>query len=284
MLDLGAAFIRGDSNHPSKRIIKENGKPLKKRTALLEVIRVIWLTPQMDGLFLDTPSERRKFLDRICYNFYPNHADVVSAYETCMRSRTKVLSEHYQDPIWLNNLEAQMAETAIEIAKHRLKSIKLLRKHLKEFTSDFVRPDIAIEGKIEEIILAGELDDGALLEMIKQELCQARKLDQKMGRCSFGVHKSDLIAIHPTKKMVAGQSSTGEQKAMLISLMLAQTRAVNEELGIEPVLLLDDIFSHLDTNRRRELITEISKLQSQAWITTNNISFLEEIDGKNILL
>lgn len=264
---IGTGFI----SNSAKRLFKINGEALQRQQDILEFIRVIWLTPQMDGLFLETPSSRRKFIDRISFNFFPEHASNVMHYQYAMRSRNKLLTDGVMDNIWLTNLEATMVEYGIKISELRTKSIELLSQGIQRIESGFLRPNLN---------LTPTFDNSSSPEEYKDQLRQNRIKDTKRRGCSIGPHTSDLIATHSEKLMDSSICSTGEQKAMLISLLLAQIWALNEFQNISPIVLLDEIFAHLDDTKKTQLIKEFKNLKAQFWITTTESSKIPIVKGQ----
>lgn len=250
----------------AKRIIKINETVLQKQSEVLHYLKIIWLTPQMDGIFLDSPSVRRRLLDRLSYNFYPEHAIEVAKYEHFMRSRMKLLSNDNYDELWVNNLEKSIIDAAINIAKTRVECVDLINKYIAELKTAFIKPHLQVKGNIEEML--SEVDLDKIRENIKQQFKNNRFRDAKSKRTNFGTHLSDLKVVNLQKNVSANHSSTGEQKAMLISMLLAQIKAMNDLFNCAPIVLLDEVFAHLDENRRSQLAQELNDLQAQIWITS----------------
>lgn len=252
-----------------KKIFRVNGENLQRQQDILQFIRVVWLTPQMDGLFLDSPSARRKYIDRVTFNFFPEHANNTLHYQYAMRSRNKLLVDNVSDDIWLTNLESSMVEYGKKIASLRLKSIEMLNDAMSSIKSGFLRPEL----KMDETFDA-DIDEA----QYKAELKQSRMKDLKRRGCSLGPHKSDVVAKHPVKQIEALYCSTGEQKAMLISLTLGQVIVLNKNCNIKPIVLLDEVFAHLDEDRKKQLLLELENLDAQFWITTTEIDNAPSID------
>ncbi|MDB2415497.1 DNA replication/repair protein RecF, partial [Rickettsiales bacterium] len=249
---IGTGVVSPSDN--TKRIIKIDGEQVKGQGALTKVFQVMWLTPQMDGLFISGSSERRKFLDRLVYNFDSEHASRVYSYEHTMRERMKLLQQN-GDAAWLSILEKKMAEKAVAIAAARLDAVDVISKSIKLAPTAFPKAKIKVKGEIEEF-----LSDSSALESeeyILKKLYQARQLDRQYGRTNFGTHRSDLSVIHIDKNMPAMSCSTGEQKALLLSIILAEARAKSTWNNSTPVLLLDEVIAHLDEFRRNSLFDEI---------------------------
>ena len=253
----------------ARRIVKINGKSAKSSIELLRALRVLWLTPNMDFILASSKSERRKFLDRLTFNFFPEHAVSVLNFDKANRSRTKLLTSGNFDDLWLTQLEKIMADESLKIHDRRMKSVMLITNELASFASNFLKPDLSFTGKLEDLIAKNNIEN-CFLE-ICSELRSDRKLDSLKGKNSIGANKTDFMCVNSLKKISADKSSTGEQKAMLISIIIASIRTLNKEFNISPILLLDDIFSHLDENRIKDLVHELSMVKSQIWITTTEL-------------
>jgi len=261
MLDLGT----GLSPEMERRIGRCDGVTVSL-TRLAEHIRLIWLTPAMDRLFVEAPSGRRKFLDRLVLALDPQHAGRSSAYERAMRERNRLLRDGPKDPFWLDGLEAEMARHGVQIAAARLTMVQRLGAVLGE-PGPFPQPRLALEGPLEAQLAAGESAD-ALTESYAASLARARPRDEAAGRTLQGPHMSDLIVTHGASGRPAAQCSTGEQKALLIALILAEARLIAAEAPEAcPILLLDEISAHLDERRRAALFDALCALRLQAWLT-----------------
>jgi len=253
------------------RKLRVNGNTEKSTKVLGDYARVIWLTPAMDRLFQGSSGERRRFLDRIVLASDPSHGTRVNAFEAAMRERNKLLEQRRGDDSWLTSLETQMAEQAIAISAARLDTvtrIAALMEHAQEpsLEAAFPRAKISIEGVIEE----GLKNHSALEveEQYRKILCDSREADTYAGRALNGPHKSDLYVVHMQKNMPAHKCSTGEQKALLIGIVLAHARIVQMGFsGYAPLILLDEIVAHLDETRRQALFEQIESLSAQAWMT-----------------
>lgn len=262
-----------------KRVVRINGKDAKSQSALAEYLSCVWLTPQMDGLFLGASRERRKFLDRLVFAFDPGHSGRVTRYENAMAQRSKLLREGNGDPAWLDGLEAQMAETGIAIAAARLEFAgKLQEASLRADHEFFPRADISITGTIEELLVRAPALE--VEEMFAYQLKQSRERDAETGGAATGPHKADLTARYAAKNMSADQCSTGEQKALLIGLVLAHARLIAAERGAPPVLLLDEVAAHLDENRRAALYDLLLDLGGQVWLTGTDQSLFDAIETR----
>jgi DNA replication and repair protein RecF len=249
-----------------KRQIKINETIVKKQSEVLDYVRILWLTPQMDGVFMSSPSVRRRFLDRLTYNFFPSHAKNVAEYEYFTRSRSKILSEIKYDDIWLTNIEKRIADISLPIAKIRLESLQLMNSHIKSLKTKFLKPIMSVKGSVEEMLDESEGDE--VHEYILQQLRNNRVRDARAKRSNYGTHLSDLKVTNTNKNIEAALSSTGEQKAMLISILLGQIKAMNELFNCKPIVLLDEVFAHLDDERKEQLADELKQLEAQVWITS----------------
>jgi len=273
-LSVGVGWAEADGE---RRVVRIDGEPARGQTALSEHVSMVWLTPAMDRLFVDAPAGRRRFLDRLVFAFDPAHAGRLQAYDKARRERTRLLRDQRLDDSWLSALERNMAERAVAIAAARLDLVERLRRALSEDTGAFPQPEIAVRGDIEyslEAHPALEVEDRYL-----QALREARARDGESGTCD-GVHRSDLSARLSADGPEAEQASTGEQKAILISLILAHGRLLARLRGRVPVLLLDEIAAHLDAPRRAALFDAIGELGAQAWMTGTDESLFAPLDGR----
>ena len=258
---------RDGESTAEKRIIKINGEKVRGHAQLVAHVCVQWLTPSMDQVFIEGGTVRRKLLDRLVYGFVPEHAARVMAYESAMRERNKLLADRATaDPYWLSVLEQQMAEHAVAITLARQEVLGRLQHELVEDIAGFPRAVMAVEGLMEGWLTAGDsaLDaEGKFAE----HLTQARGIDAARRRASIGPQRTNFIVIHKTKNMPAEQCSTGEQKALLLSIMLCAARARAAWCGVAPILLLDEVIAHLDVDKRASLFDLIRHSQIQAWMT-----------------
>ena len=258
----------------SKRITKIDGEPIKNQAELARIGSVMWLTPQMDGLFIGPASDRRKFLDRLVYNFDPEHASRVYSYEYTMRERSKLLQMR-ADPIWLTTLEKKMAEKTIAIAVARMEAVEMIKGAIAQAPGVFPKAQIAIEGEVEALLSQHSALEAE--EQLLQKLYENRPLDASSGRTNIGAHRSDFIVVHTEKSMPAASCSTGEQKALLLSIILAEARAKAIWKQSVPILLLDEVVAHLDESRRAALFEEIIALKAQAWMTGTDQELFRDI-------
>lgn len=253
-----------NSSDSNKRLIRIDDKNAKNQNELSEILNIIWLTPQMDRTFLDGNSARRKFFDRIVYSFDVEHAGRVNKYEYYMRERLKLLANR-GDTTWLATIELKMSEAAIAIAVARIETLERLQHVIDENDSVFPKAIMSIEGIIES-----KMNDYSSLQLEKilaDTLLYNRDKDRNIGRTTEGVHRSVLNVIHNEKNIAAELCSTGEQKILLLSIIIAQARAVSLWHNYSPILLLDEVIAHLDTTKRQALFAEINSLQLQCWMT-----------------
>ena len=262
-----------------KRITKIDGKISRGQTELARHISMVWLIPQMEQLFQEGTSAGRKFLDRLVYSFDPDHASRINEYEFAMRERNKILQSDRADAIWLDALEQTMAETGAAIAIARLHTVEHINDAMHRSTLSFPKADIEICGIIEDKLRAGMAavqaeDDFKLI------LRAERPRDRAAGRTLSGTHRSEMKVIHIIKQMPAASCSTGEQKALLLSIILAQARAGAQWHGVVPVILLDEVVAHLDATRRLELFEEICQIGAQTWMTGTDAALFAGLEGK----
>ncbi|MCM2291650.1 DNA replication/repair protein RecF [Allorhizobium sp. BGMRC 0089] len=248
------------------RRLRVNGAPVRSLDELTDHLRLIWLTPAMDSLFTGPSSERRRFLDRLVLSIDPGHGRRASDFERAMRSRNRLLAEGRFDPSWLAGIENQMAALGVAMAVARQEMIRLLTGLIDErrALSPFPVADLRLEGFLdrENAQAAIDLEDG-----YRDRLAMERGRDAAAGRTLEGPHRSDLLVRHRDKAMEAERCSTGEQKALLIGLILAHAELVASMTGFAPILLLDEIAAHLDEGRRAALFDRIDALGGQAFMT-----------------
>jgi DNA replication and repair protein RecF len=252
------------STFKAKRITKVDGDIIKNQTELARIGSVMWLTPQMDGLFIGAASDRRKFLDRLVYNFDPEHASRVYSYEYSMRERAKLLQMR-GDSTWITTLEKKMAERAVAIVIARMEAVEMLRGAIEQAPGVFPKAEIGVEGDVETLVQGHSALEAE--EKLLAGFYRNRASDASSGRTQMGAHRSDFVVFHTEKSMPAASCSTGEQKALLLSIILAEARAKATWKRSVPILLLDEVVAHLDEARRNALFEEIISLKAQAWMT-----------------
>lgn len=275
---------RDPESNIEKRITKIDGQKVKGAATLAQHISIQWLTPAMDQVFVEGGTPRRKLLDRIVYSFTPEHATRVAAYELATRERTRILTERQMtDPYWLSVLEQQMAEHAVAITLARLETIERLRSALAKEITHFPRAEIALEGVLETWLQQGAsaLDVEA---KFAERLLVLRGADASRGRASEGPHRSHFSVIHSHKQAAAERCSTGEQKALLLAIVLASARARALWCGVPPILLLDEVIAHLDVDKRASLFDLIKALKVQVWMTGTDAADFRGLEGYSTLL
>ncbi len=261
---------------PGRRVVKIDGKSVSG-TDLARHVTVFWLTPDQDPLFRGPAGDRRKFLDRFTLMHAPDHGSHVSAYEKLRSERNRLLSDGVEDRLWYEALEADMADFGTRIAYDRSETVTRLMAEIDERPEGaFPKAVISLEGEAEEQIQSG-LDPDAVRLGLRAMWSETRRVDVRAGRTLRGVHRSDLLVRHEAKDMPAENCSTGEQKALLIGLMLAQARAQADK---RPFLLLDEVAAHLDENRRAALIEELIELGTQVFMTGTDASLFEAFAGR----
>ena len=268
-IDIGTGF-QPDQNareRPGreKRIVKIDGEIAKNQMALGQCMSAQWLTPQMDRLFLEGAAGRRRFLDRLILGFDPDHASPVAAYDHSLRSRAKLLRDGVKDTGWLASIEDSMAAHGIAIAVRRRDAVERLLPFCGSPYGPFPGAEITLSGEIESWLAEGPAL--AAEERMKARLAQSRDYDAENGSASIGPHRSDFAVRHMGNGSEAARCSTGEQKALLIGLVLAAARLQARERGHMPLLLLDEIAAHLDRERLAALFDLLSEMGAQAWMT-----------------
>jgi DNA replication and repair protein RecF len=253
----------------ASRQVRLNGAPAQSSAELGDIVQLIWLTPAMDRVFIESAGGRRRFLDRLVLGFDAGHARNSTRYETAMRERARLLKYGPRDPAWLEGLEREMAEAGIEIARARALTVERLCRALAERETAGVFPAASLSLTDDQPHLTAD-DLGAAF-------AASRMRDAEAGRTLVGPHTTDLAVRHTGKRAEARDCSTGEQKALLISIMLADARELaRAREGLAPILLLDEIAAHLDATRRAALFEEIHALSAQAWMTGTDLSLFHE--------
>jgi DNA replication and repair protein RecF len=247
---------------PERRLVRINGAAAAVNS-LGEWLSVLWLTPAMDRLFSGAAGDRRRFLDRLVLALEPGHAHHAARYEAAMRARNKLLADEVRDADWLGALEEAMAEHGAALHDARLRAVEALGGRLDSAgDDDFPRASIALEGWV--------ADD------LATALAANRARDAAAGRATRGPHRQDLVVLHRAKHMPAARSSTGEQKALLLGLVLAHAELVAERRGEPPILLLDEVAAHLDPKRRAALFERLDG-RGQVWLTGTEAALFEGI-------
>jgi DNA replication and repair protein RecF len=257
---------QGTSQGTSRRC-RIDREPVGSATAFGDHLRMVWLTPAMDGLFMGAASERRRFFDRLVLAIDSQHSSRVSALERSLRSRNRLLEVRNFDDHWCDAIERETAELAVAVAAMRGQTAVKLAAMLcaRGESSAFPSASIALDGWMENALLNEPAT--AVEDRYRQILRNSRLRDAAAGRTLDGPHLTDLQVVYAPKNMPARDASTGEQKALLIGLVLAHATLVAETTGIVPLLLLDEVVAHLDPNRRSALFGELAKLGAQVWLT-----------------
>ncbi|OQW61534.1 MAG: DNA replication/repair protein RecF [Proteobacteria bacterium SG_bin9] len=242
-------------------------EPVSSAAHFGDHLRMVWLTPAMDGLFMGAASERRRFFDRLVLALDSDHNGRVSALERSLRSRNRLLEDRNFDTHWCDAIERETAELAVAVAAMRGETVKRLSATLaaREATSPFPTARISLDGWMENALLtlsATEVED-----RYRERLRENRARDAAAGRTLDGPHLTDLEVIYAPKNSPARDASTGEQKALLIGLVIAHAGLVTEMTGITPLLLLDEVVAHLDPDRRTALFDALAQLGAQVWMT-----------------
>lgn len=269
----GAHEVQTQADRDGARSLAIDGKPAPQ-VALGKIERILWLVPAMDRLWIEPAEGRRRFLDRMTLSFMPTHAEAVLAYEKAMRERNRLLRDDVRDPRWYDALEDQMATTGWQIILNRAEALARIATAQSAAHTTFPAADLSM---IDPDDAAGRSSDA---ETLREAFGAGRMRDMAAGRTLSGPHRADLAAIYRAKDMPAAQCSTGEQKALLISLVLANARALAGERGAPPVLLLDEVAAHLDAARRAALFAEVTELGCQAWMTGTGPELFAEIAGR----
>lgn len=274
----GKAAGNDDEGGVERRIVHVDGQAVAGPAALAEVLKLSWLTPQMDRLFIEGPSGRRRFFDRLAFNFHPGHGREVAAYERVLRERNRLLAEGRADPHWLGALETQIAEHGVAVAAARLDTLARLQAAVDLKQSAFPAADLDLAGAVEDDLKrmpAVEAED-----RFKARLREGRARDAAIGRTGDGPHVTDLKARHRPKAMPAELCSTGEQKALLIGIVMGAARLAQAETGTAPILLLDEVAAHLDGLRRAALFEEILALGAQAFMTGTDAALFADLGSR----
>ncbi|WP_222877477.1 DNA replication/repair protein RecF [Terrihabitans soli] len=261
-----------------------NGANVSGPGAFADHLRIVWLTPSMDGLFTGPAGDRRRFLDRLVLAVDPEHGARVSAFERALRSRNKLLEEGGADPRWLDAIEHETAELAIAVAAARIDTVSRLAGLIAETRTPsavFPYAEIALGGWMEENIASGSAADAE--DLYRARLRDLRGRDRTAGRTTEGPHASDLSVRHGPKQMPAELCSTGEQKALLLGLVLAHARLVARLSGTTPLVLLDEVAAHLDPDRRAALYAVLSDLGAQVWLTGADPAAFAELGAESVL-
>lgn len=270
---LGTGLDIQEDDGSQQRRYRLNGTNVGSAHHFTDHIRIVWLTPALDGLFSGAAGERRRFLDRLVLALDPAHASRVSGLERALRTRNKLLEEPAPDSLWLDAIEREVAETGIAVAAARQEAIGRLSgliHTMRDDASPFPWAEIRLEGWVENALIDRSAVD--VEDEFRALLKTQRPRDRAAGRALIGPQAADLIVIHGPKSVAADRASTGEQKALLIGLVLAHARLVADVSGIAPIILLDEIAAHLDPKRRAALFDTLAQLGSQVFMTGADIA------------
>lgn len=260
-----------DPRDLNKRLVRVEGETVPA-ARLLDHVRLIWLTPAQDRLFIEARSERLRFFDRLVYAAEARHATTVSAYEKALRERLRLLTEGPLDDAWLSVLEQRLAEHGARMITAREAALTALQAEIDAHHSAFPKADLALTGPAVDAVDEAALSDG---------FRRARDRDAAAGRSLFGPHRTDLAVQHRDKDRPAGDCSTGEQKALLLNIILAQgARLAAMSALSRPILLLDEVAAHLDPLRRQALFDETHALGLQTFFTGTDLSLFDGLSGR----
>ncbi len=264
----------------SRRLVRIEGETAPPGR-LSDHLRLVWLTPQQDRLFLEGAGERRRFFDRLVFAAEPGHAAQASAYEKALRERMRLLTEPGPDPAWLEALEAGMAQAGARMAAARARTLIALQAAIDARADrPFPQARLDLTGDWEKMALQGQ-DEAVTATRLSEALRLARARDAVAGRALTGPHRGDLSVIHTLKDRPAAECSTGEQKALILNLVLAQaSRLSGAKAAPNPILLLDEVAAHLDRSRRAALFDEIEALGLQAFLTGTDQALFEDLNGR----
>ncbi len=273
-VQIGTGTVDGSE----RRQIRIDGAPVSKQATLGEVFRCLWLTPAQDRLFCGDPASRRRFLDRLVQAFDPAHAMRTSEYNAAFKQWSHLLREGRYDTAWLSALEKQMALSGVAIAASRLDIAERISGYLQEpIAGLFPCPDICLTGIVEQTL---QNKPAVLVEQEFADILAHSRKNYADGGSVSGPHTADFKVNHRQKNMDASLCSTGEQKALLISIILAQMKAQMNEQGLCPILLMDEVTAHLDVKRRNELFDILHALPAQVWMTGTDVASFSHLTGR----
>ncbi|ESX28669.1 DNA replication/repair protein RecF [Mesorhizobium sp. LSJC264A00] len=279
-VEIGTGITGGEAAGEGGRKVRINGAPARSADAMLEWLRVVWLTPAMDGLFPGPAADRRRFLDRLVLAIDPGHGQRALDYEKAMRGRNRLLTEGSRDGAWFDAIEMQMVETGVAIAAARAELVRLLAAMIDRLPSSgpFPQADISLFGDLESHVASAPAVD--VEQRYRDALADGRERDRAAGRTLDGPHRSDLLVRHRPKAMPAELCSTGEQKALLVGIVLSHARLTGEMSAMTPILLLDEIAAHLDAGRRAALFSILEELNCQAFMTGTDAALFSSLRGR----
>ncbi|MBO6782350.1 MAG: DNA replication/repair protein RecF [Alphaproteobacteria bacterium] len=283
---LGTGLEARPGGAAARRAVRIDGEPARGQAAFAEHMSIVWLTPDMDRLFMEGGTARRQFVDRMVYGFDAEHARRLSSYEQAMRGRQRLLRDGVGDTAWLAAEEESMAAAGVAIAAARREVVARLDAAIAAEDSvreePFPRAGLVFEGEVETWL---DVEPALAVEdRLRELLARNRSRDAEAGRALHGAHRSDLAVRHRTKDMPAALCSTGEQKALLIAIVLAHARLLGLARGAAPVILLDEVAAHLDEGRRGALAERILALGAQAWLSGTDAGLFEAFGNNAQLL
>ncbi len=262
-----------------RRIYRLDGQALRSQAMLAERMAAVWITPQMDRLFQEGASGRRRFLDRLVWALEPGHAREVAAHDNAMAERNRLLAEGRADPAWLAGLEDAMARHAVAVAAARRALMLRLNGELAAGRATGAFPAARLEISCPILAALAETPALAVEDALRQGLAQDRRRDAAAGGAARGAHKADLVLVHMPKSISAEFCSTGEQKALLVSVVLAHATLIAEARGFAPLLLLDEVAAHLDPARREALFAALAALPAQVFMTGTDLEVFAPLAG-----
>lgn len=287
-VEIGTGLAAGAVPERASRVVRIDGETARSPGMLAEHAHVVWLTPAMDGLFTGPAAERRRFLSRMIEALDPGHRRLEGRFERAMRQRNRLLAMEERSEALYAGLEAQMAETGVAIAAARLDAVarlvgRIAARRDADLASPFPWAGLALEGELESQL--GTMAAVDVEDAYRAQLARMRERDRMVKRTLDGPHRTDLQVLHGPKDLSAATCSTGEQKALLVGLILAHAELVAEmRHGFAPLLLLDEIGAHLDADRRGALFGEILRLKAQAWMTGTDWKIFEFLGSEAIFL
>lgn len=274
---LRTVAVSVDLREGGRKKVRLDGEPTGQ-AALGEALRMVWLTPAMDRLWIEGASERRRFLDRLALLFEPGHSRAAAQYERALRERNKLFKDQVRDPAWFTALEARLAESGAAVVAARGRALEQILR--AQAGGAFPEAELEIDLGPEDARASDGDGDGDGAQALAARYEQMRPREAAAGRTLVGPHRADLLATYRAKDMPARHCSTGEQKALLVSIVLAAARAATAAFGAPPVLLLDEVAAHLDADRRAALFEAVAELGAQAWMTAAGAAFFEELDPR----
>ncbi|MFK8040281.1 MAG: DNA replication/repair protein RecF [Rickettsiaceae bacterium] len=266
-----ASLISYFKSENNRKIVEFNGSIIPNNE-LCKILNIVWLTTQMDYLFIESAANRRKFFDRIVYNFHCNHANNLNKYENYISQRNQALQQDRVDNKLLDIIEQKLTNLAFDITSAKVNTMCKLQNAIDSLGDDFMKITLKIHGEIEEKILA-KYNKEEICEFVLKRFNDMRNRDKISRRTNFGINKSDFTAIYNNKE--AKFCSTGQQKSMLITIVFSQIISIIENTNIAPILLLDEVLTHLDSKARSSLLNILLNLNVQTWITTTDLNLIE---------